>query len=327
MRGRLITFEGGEGTGKSTHTALLADRLKSLGIAVVRTREPGGSPGAEAIRHVLLSGAAKPLGPEAEAILFAAARDDHVRTTIEPALQRGAWVISDRFIDSTRVYQGTLGQVDPKLIRALERATVGDISAGSDGRARRAGRGRTGARAQAPRRQRHRPVRGRSRSAFHEELREAYRRIVLERTATLRPDRRDPAQGRGRGAHLAGRQRAPPSCVRDRPRWRARRRERRRPTNLRPSAPRATTALFGHRDAEVTLLDAYRTGRLPHAWLITGPPGIGKATLAYRMARFVLAHPDPHAPEVRRRHARSRSRPIIRSRAASRRRRSPICWC
>lgn len=127
MRGRLITFEGGEGTGKSTHAALLADRLRSLGIAVVRTREPGGSPGAEAIRHVLLSGAAKPLGPEAEAILFAAARDDHVRSTIEPALQRGAWVISDRFIDSTRVYQGALGHVDLKLIRALERATVGDI--------------------------------------------------------------------------------------------------------------------------------------------------------------------------------------------------------
>lgn len=127
MRGRLITFEGGEGTGKSTHAALLADRLKSLGIAVVRTREPGGSPGAEAIRHVLLSGAAKPLGPEAEAILFAAARDDHVHSTIEPALERGAWVICDRFIDSTRVYQGTLGHVDLKLIHALERATIGDI--------------------------------------------------------------------------------------------------------------------------------------------------------------------------------------------------------
>jgi len=127
MRGRLITFEGGEGTGKSTHSALLADRLKSLGVPVVRTREPGGSPGAEAIRHVLLSGAAKPLGPEVEAILFAAARDDHIRHTIEPALESGNWVISDRFIDSTRVYQGTLGHVDPKLIRALERATVGDI--------------------------------------------------------------------------------------------------------------------------------------------------------------------------------------------------------
>ncbi len=100
MRGRFITFEGGEGTGKSTHSILLSDRLEALGIDVVLTREPGGSPGAEAIRHVLLSGVAKPLGVEAEALLFAAARDDHVRTTIEPALARGAWVICDRFIDS-----------------------------------------------------------------------------------------------------------------------------------------------------------------------------------------------------------------------------------
>jgi dTMP kinase len=127
MRGRFITFEGGEGTGKSTHAALLADRLKSLGIGVVLTREPGGSPGAEAIRHVLLSGVAKPLGVEAEAMLFAAARDDHVRGLIEPALARGAWVICDRFIDSTRVYQGTLGKLDPKFLRALERVTIGDL--------------------------------------------------------------------------------------------------------------------------------------------------------------------------------------------------------
>ena len=96
MRGRFITFEGGEGTGKSTHSTLLADRLGSVGIGVVRTREPGGSPGAEVIRHVLLSGVAKPLGTEAEAMLFAAARGDHVRNTIEPALAQGMWVISDR---------------------------------------------------------------------------------------------------------------------------------------------------------------------------------------------------------------------------------------
>jgi dTMP kinase len=128
MRGRLITFEGGEGSGKSTHSALLSDRLRALGLDVVLTREPGGSPGAEAIRHVLMTGAAKPLGAEAETLLFAAARDDHVRTTIGPALQRGAWVISDRFHDSTRVYQGTLGHVDPKLIRALERVTLGTLA-------------------------------------------------------------------------------------------------------------------------------------------------------------------------------------------------------
>jgi dTMP kinase len=125
MRGRFITFEGGEGSGKSTHAAALAKRLELLGIATVLTREPGGSAGAEIIRHILLSGIAKPLGPETEAILFAAARDDHVRTTIRPALVDGKWVICDRFIDSTRVYQGVLGKVDAKLIRSLERVTVG----------------------------------------------------------------------------------------------------------------------------------------------------------------------------------------------------------
>jgi dTMP kinase len=105
---------------------LLADRLNSLDIDVVLTREPGGSAGAEIIRHILLSGIAKPLGAETEAILFAAARDDHMRATIRPALAAGKWVICDRFIDSTRVYQGALGNVDAKLIRSLERVTVGD---------------------------------------------------------------------------------------------------------------------------------------------------------------------------------------------------------
>jgi dTMP kinase len=127
MRGRFITFEGGEGTGKSTQAALLAQRLRSMGIGVVLTREPGGSPGAEVIRHVLLSGAAKSLGPDAEAILFAAARDDHVSTTIEPALARGRWVVSDRFADSTNVYQGALGHVDPLLLGGLHRVTVGKL--------------------------------------------------------------------------------------------------------------------------------------------------------------------------------------------------------
>jgi dTMP kinase len=125
MRGHFITFEGGEGSGKSTHAAVLAQRLKSLGLEVVLTREPGGSPGAEIIRHILLSGIAKPLGAETEAILFAAARDDHVSITILPALEAGHWVICDRFIDSTRVYQGILGNVDQRLIRSLERITVG----------------------------------------------------------------------------------------------------------------------------------------------------------------------------------------------------------
>jgi dTMP kinase len=126
MRGRFITFEGGEGTGKSTQASLLAERLRGYGLGVVVTREPGGSPGAEAIRHVVLSGAAQPLGSHAEAILFAAARDDHVSQLIRPALEAGRWVICDRFADSTRIYQGVLGNVDPRVISSLERITVGD---------------------------------------------------------------------------------------------------------------------------------------------------------------------------------------------------------
>lgn len=126
-RGEFITFEGGEGTGKSTQAAMLALRLEALGIGVLLTREPGGSPGAEIIRHVLLSGAAQPLGAEAEAMLFAAARNDHVHCAIRPALDAGKWVICDRFADSTRVYQGALGKVDPRLIRSLERVAVGDL--------------------------------------------------------------------------------------------------------------------------------------------------------------------------------------------------------
>src|ERR1041385_4349515 len=127
MAGKFITFEGGEGAGKSTQAGELAKRLEGLGLRVVVSREPGGSAGAEAIRHVLLSGAAKPLGPHAEAILFAAARADHLRQTIKPALEAGAWVISDRFADSTRIYQGVLGNVEARLIARLEKLTVGEL--------------------------------------------------------------------------------------------------------------------------------------------------------------------------------------------------------
>src|SRR5262249_23948506 len=126
MRGKFITFEGGEGTGKSTQAKLLADRLSVLGIGVKLTREPGGSPGAAIVRHVVMSGAPKPLGAEAEVMLFAAAREDHLTHTIRPALERGDWVVCDRFADSTRVYQGVLGLVDPRLIKRLEKITVGD---------------------------------------------------------------------------------------------------------------------------------------------------------------------------------------------------------
>lgn len=126
-RGRFITFEGGEGTGKSTQIKKLADRLKAARMRTLVTREPGGSPGAEIMRHLVLSGMGKLLGPEAETLLFAAARDDHVRTVIEPALNRGAWVLCDRFADSTRAYQGSLGQVSAGLINAMQRVTIGDL--------------------------------------------------------------------------------------------------------------------------------------------------------------------------------------------------------
>jgi dTMP kinase len=126
-RGRFITFEGGEGSGKSTQIKTLAERLDAAKVRAIVTREPGGSPGAEIIRHVVLSGVGKLLGPEAETLLFAAARDDHVRSVIQPALNQGIWVLCDRFSDSTRVYQGRLGQVAPQVLNAMERVTIGDL--------------------------------------------------------------------------------------------------------------------------------------------------------------------------------------------------------
>lgn len=125
-RGFFITLEGGDGAGKTTQIGFLRQNLWQAGIVAIATREPGGSAGAEVLRKVLLSGAVKPLGPAAEAILFAAARIDHIDNTIEPALAAGTWVICDRFADSTRAYQGGLGQIDPRFLRALERVTLGD---------------------------------------------------------------------------------------------------------------------------------------------------------------------------------------------------------
>lgn len=125
-RGCFITLEGGEGTGKSTQARRLAAHLRGRGLDVVETREPGGSPGAEAVRRVLLSGVAEPLGPKGEALLFAAARADHVDHLIAPALRAGKTVICDRFIDSTRVYQGLVGRVERELLDALEQLVAGE---------------------------------------------------------------------------------------------------------------------------------------------------------------------------------------------------------
>jgi dTMP kinase len=119
-RGQFITFEGGEGAGKSTQLKRLVARLQAEGREVVATREPGGSPGAESIRDLVLNGAADRWSPVTETLLMYAARRDHVERVIRPALARGAWVVCDRFADSTRAYQGAAGGTDPGLIAALE---------------------------------------------------------------------------------------------------------------------------------------------------------------------------------------------------------------
>lgn len=119
MQGRFIAFEGGEGSGKSTQAALLCDWLQQLGVAVVHTREPGGTPGAEAIRALLLAPPGEGWNARAEALLFAAARSDHVERLIRPALARGEWVVSDRFVGSSRAYQGGAGGLGDPAIQAL----------------------------------------------------------------------------------------------------------------------------------------------------------------------------------------------------------------
>lgn len=125
-RGRFITFEGGEGSGKSTQVQRLIARLTERGLSCLATREPGGSPEAERLRKLLLSGAVAPLGPVAEIIVFSAARIDHLDKTIKPALAAGRFVICDRFTDSTRAYQGATGRVDMTLVQDLESIVAHD---------------------------------------------------------------------------------------------------------------------------------------------------------------------------------------------------------
>ena len=178
-RGKFITFEGGEGSGKSTQIKKLAERLAAAKLRAIVTREPGGSPGAEIIRHLVLSGMGKLLGPDAETLLFAAARDDHVHTLIQPALNKGTWVLCDRFADSTRAYQGRLGQVPPAVLRAMQRVTIGDLKPDLTivldlpveiGLQRAAARRGTGV-----------PDRFEGENLqFHQDLREAYKQIAAE---------------------------------------------------------------------------------------------------------------------------------------------------
>ncbi len=120
-RGKFITFEGPDGGGKSTQAGLLAARLKARGIEAVLTREPGGSPGAEDIRKLLVTGEVGRWRPMSEALLNYAARNEHIETTIKPALDAGKWVISDRFADSTLAYQGYGHGLDKEMIMRLHR--------------------------------------------------------------------------------------------------------------------------------------------------------------------------------------------------------------
>lgn len=127
MAGKFITLEGGEGAGKTTLIAGLAEALESRGIHVVRTREPGGTPNAEAIRDLLLSGDVERWTPVSEALLFYAARVDHVERVIRPAVARGDWVLCDRFADSTRAYQGAAGGTDRACLDALHAVALDDF--------------------------------------------------------------------------------------------------------------------------------------------------------------------------------------------------------
>ncbi len=125
-RGRFIAFEGGEGAGKSTQVRTIVARLRDRGLEVVQTREPGGSPGAEALRDLLVNGDAGRWSPLSELLMMYAARSDHLETVIRPALMRGAWVVCDRFADSSRAYQGAGGGVAPAFIEAVDAAVVAD---------------------------------------------------------------------------------------------------------------------------------------------------------------------------------------------------------
>ena len=126
-KGKFIAFEGGEGMGKSTQARLLCDALEQRGIEVELTREPGGTPGAEAIRELLLHPPGEGWGAQAEALLFAAARADHVARLIRPAVEAGRWVVCDRFLDSSRAYQGSAGELGDEQVRTLHEIGSGGL--------------------------------------------------------------------------------------------------------------------------------------------------------------------------------------------------------
>lgn len=174
-RGRFITFEGGEGTGKSTQVARLVDRLRAQGREVIRTREPGGSLGGEAIRELVVRGSTDRWSARTELLLMFAARSDHLERTILPALEAGHWVVCDRFADSSRAYQGLAGGAETAFVEALDRHVVGrdqpDLTLVFDLPAE-VGLERALARAQGDTRFESKGI------AFHQALRQAFQAIV-----------------------------------------------------------------------------------------------------------------------------------------------------
>lgn len=180
--GKFVTLEGGEGVGKSTQVQALAAALRKRGIDVVLTREPGGSDGAEAIRGLLLNGPDDRFGPEAEALLFAAARADHIRKTILPALEGGRWVLSDRFLDSSLAYQGAAGGLGIGTVRQANALALGDclpdrtlVLVSKEGAARAEARDGNGSDR----------IGGRS-SQYHEEVANAFERIAANEPERVR---------------------------------------------------------------------------------------------------------------------------------------------
>lgn len=181
-RGKFITLEGGEGAGKSTQVQALAEALKARGIHCLVTREPGGSPGAEAIRALVLEGGDEKWTPRSEVLLFAAARADHLARTIVPALDEGKWVICDRFLDSSLAYQGGAGGLGLDEVRAINDFAIGDtmpdrtlVLALADGGARARARDDMGSDR----------IGGRD-EAYHQKVDLAFRQLVAEEPKRLR---------------------------------------------------------------------------------------------------------------------------------------------
>ncbi len=330
--GRFITFEGGEGSGKSTQARLLADALRARGIDGVLTREPGGSPFAEQVRNLILDPATAPHSPLSEALLFYAARADHIEKVIRPALVAGRWVISDRFSDSTRVYQVEAGGLPLEVFKAFElivvKLTYPDLTFILDIPAE------VGLR---------RATTRRLAQALSGDDADAYEKREID--YHMRLARRLSCRRQGRAASLP--------CARRHGLGRADRRGGDGPGRAPPDAagpalmarapavqeiealpeadrlegfphPRETRALLGHQSAEQMLAEAFAGGRMHHAWLLAGRAGIGKATLAYRLARHVLARPDERDQSGKSLEVPTAAPP---QRGRWRRFRIRACWC